>query len=67
MEKFHFTLISGNQQSTTIRNVEEVSFELEDIEAGCSKDEVDYANRRKKSDETGLFPMDFASTYVYSF
>ena len=47
--------------------MENVSFELEDIEAGCSKDEVDYANRRKKSDETGLFPMDFASTYVYSF
>ena len=64
MEKLHFTFISGNQQTTSTRNVEEVSFELEDIEAGCSKDEVDhYANRKRKSDEAGLFPLDFASTY----
>ena len=64
MEKFHFTLILGNQQTATTRNVEEVSFELEDIEAGCSKDEVvHYANRKRKSDEAGLFPMHFASTY----
>ena len=35
--------------------MENVSFELEDIEAGCSKDEVDYANRKRKSDEAGTF------------
>ena len=63
MEKFYFTLISANQQSTTIRNVEEVLFELEDIEAGCS---IDYANRKRKSDEAGLFLVDFASTYQFS-
>ena len=37
MEKLHFTLISGNQQFTTIHNVEEVSFGLNGTEAGCSK------------------------------
>ena len=63
MEKFYLTPISGNQQTTTKRNKEEVSFQLEDIEAGCSKDEVHYANRKRKSYEVGLFPMDFASTY----
>ena len=41
-----------------------MSFELEDIEARCSKDEVDqYASRKRKLDEAGLFLMDFASTY----
>ena len=63
MEKFHFTLISGNQQFRTIRNVEKVSFGLNSTEAGRSKDEVDYANRKRKPDEAGLFPIDFACTY----
>lgn len=63
MEKFYFTLISGNQQTTKKHNKEEVSFQLEDIEVGCSKDEVHYANRKRKSYEVGLFPVDFASTY----
>ena len=64
MEKYHFTFIPGNQQTTSRHNVEEVLFELEDIEAGCSNDEVDRsASRKRKSDEAGLFPMDFASTY----
>ena len=63
MKKYHFTFIPANQQTTSTHNVEEVLFELEDIEAGCSKDEVDhYASRKRKSDEAGLFPMDFAST-----
>lgn len=63
MEKFYFTLISGNQQTTKKHNKEEVSFQLEDIEVGCSKDEVHYANRKRKSYEVRLFPVDFASTY----
>ena len=64
MEKYHFTFISGSQQTTSTRNVEEVSFELEDIEAGCSKDEVDYyCSMKWKLEEAGLFQMDFASTY----
>ena len=63
MEKSHFTHILGNKQTTAIHNVEEVSFELESTEAGCSKDDVDYDNRKRKSGEAGLFPMHFASTY----
>ena len=64
MNEFYFTFISGNQQTTSTHNVEEVSFELEDIEAGCSKDEVDYyCSMKWKLEEAGLFLVDFASTY----
>ena len=64
MNEFYFTFISGNQQTTPTHNVEEVSFELEDLEGGCSKDEVDYyCSMKWKLEEAGLFQMDFASTY----
>ena len=50
MEKSHFTLISGNKKTTTMCNVDIVSFELHGIEVGCRKDKIDDTNRKRKSD-----------------